>query len=78
MCAGEDNGCDGFADEGFDRDGDGYYVCEHDGVPADCEDTVAVINPDAEEVCDDIDNNCDGEIDEGVREAYCLDADGDD
>jgi len=32
----------------------------------DCDDTNANVNPDAMETCDDIDNNCDGEIDENL------------
>ncbi len=42
-----------------DLDGDEY--CEERG---DCNDTDASINPDASEICDYKDNNCDGEIDE--------------
>ena len=34
---------------------------------SDCDDGEADTNPDAEEVCDDVDNNCDDEIDEGCR-----------
>ena len=30
----------------------------------DCDDQNSSINPDADEYCDDIDNNCDGNIDE--------------
>jgi hypothetical protein len=82
---------EGVATETFyaDEDGDGYgdgsmsvtactapvgYV-SNDG---DCDDTDADINPDAEEVCNDIDDDCDGDIDEGVEPStYYLDADGD-
>ncbi len=44
----------------------------------DCDDTNAVMNNDEIEVCDGFDNNCDGEIDDGLRfVAYYPDADGD-
>lgn len=33
----------------------------------DCDDIIAVINPNAPEFCDGIDNNCDGNIDEGLE-----------
>jgi hypothetical protein len=70
----------------FDRDGFGDAArptvdCER---PAhfvdnddDCEDTNAAINPDAVEVCDDRDNNCNGEIDEGLLHTFYLDEDRD-
>jgi ribosomal protein L7/L12/C1A family cysteine protease len=45
-----------------DADGDGYTVGA-----GDCNDTNANINPDAVEIADGIDNNCDGDIDEGVN-----------
>ena len=41
-----------------DLDRDGHLV------PEDCNDRNAAIFPGAEEVCDDVDNDCDGEIDE--------------
>ncbi|MEC8422412.1 MAG: putative metal-binding motif-containing protein, partial [Myxococcota bacterium] len=41
-----------------DADGDGYPV------PEDCDDHRAAVNPSATELCDDLDNDCDGEIDE--------------
>jgi len=43
----------------IDKDEDGY--CESN----DCDDDDAAVNPGAEEVCDDKDNNCDGARDEG-------------
>jgi hypothetical protein len=44
---------------GTDEDGDGFYV------PDDCDDTRAEVNPEAREVCDGLDNNCNGSNDEG-------------
>jgi hypothetical protein len=58
-------GC-GVAD--IDADGDSYYECTDD-----CDDSNAEINPGAEEVCDGVDNNCSGEIDDGLT----TDQDGD-
>ena len=65
------------ADEVYpDKDGDGYTSCNDD-----CDDNDASINPDATEVCDGVDNNCDGGIDEGFTDAdgdnyaICVDCD---
>ena len=65
-----------------DNDGDGWG---DDGTGvfdpgSDCDDTDSNVNPDTIEVCDGIDNNCDGRIDEttaGDAATWYLDADGD-
>ncbi len=46
-------------------------------VPGDCDDSNSNINPDADEVCDSVDNDCDGEIDEGVKTTFYQDSDND-
>ena len=43
----------------------------------DCDDADAAVNPAAVEVCNAIDDNCDGNIDEGVLLTFYADADGD-
>ncbi len=59
----------------FDGDLDGYSsVGSCSGSADDCNDKDAGINPGAAEICDGIDNNCDGQIDEGT---IPTDADGD-
>ncbi len=54
-----------------DEDGDGYTI------DIDCNDTDAAINPDATEICNGIDDNCNGDIDEGVGTIWYADADSD-
>ncbi|MBK7755830.1 MAG: hypothetical protein IPI35_05325 [Deltaproteobacteria bacterium] len=58
-------------EEVIDADGDGSPSTE------DCDDDDAAVNPDATETCDGLDNNCDGQTDEGVLTTYTTDADGD-
>jgi gliding motility-associated-like protein len=55
-----------------DNDGDGYLGCVND-----CDDFNPAVSPIATEVCDSIDNDCDGLINEGVGTIYYADADGD-
>ncbi len=56
---------------GTDADGDGFEVGE------DCDDADPTANPGATEVCDGVDNNCDGFIDEGLTNPFWGDSDGD-
>ncbi len=74
--------------EDLDQDGFGWYDTQQEtcNVPTsgwstneyDCDDTNPLIHPDAIEICDGIDNNCDGTPDEDLEfTTYFIDADGD-
>ena len=58
-----------------DSDGDGFVAGTGEGF--DCDDSNPNINPNQSEICDSLDNNCNGEIDEGLREDLYFDADAD-
>ncbi len=61
-------------------DGDGLLVDEdNDGIPADedCNDFDPAVGPASTEICNGVDDNCDGVVDEGVRQMWWADADGD-
>ena len=76
-----------------DVDGDGYssgttltqclrpagykVVSELTATTGDCNDNNAAINPAATEICNGLDDNCDGVEDEGVKTIYYRDMDGD-
>lgn len=63
-----------------DADGDGYGRATEDPYYSsgeDCDDENPEVHPNAEEVCDEVDNNCNGEIDEGLTSTFYLDQDGD-
>jgi len=98
VCDGVDNDCNGEIDEEppvwyMDGDGDGFgdplgtaKGCEQPYRYAtnsnDCNDFNAAISPNATEVCNSTDDNCDGEIDNGVDEngggiPFYADEDGD-
>jgi len=93
-CDLEDNDCDGLVDEGTqslfyqDQDGDGFggtVLVQACSAPAgfvstsgDCQDFTASIHPGAAEVCNQVDDDCNGEADEGVAaHALYRDNDGD-
>lgn len=46
-----------------DADEDGYYVEGGTCGLADCDDSNPEVNPDAAEICNGIDDNCDGQVD---------------
>ena len=92
ICDDIDNNCDDIVDEDLlvlgylDEDQDGFgtesieicvgtegYASEGN----DCNDNDPDINPNVPETCDDIDNNCDGSIDEGLDVPQYIDADAD-
>ncbi len=67
-----DEAGDGLVDEtATDADGDGVAGAD------DCDDSDPAVGPGAEERCNGIDDDCDGEVDEGVLAAFLVDADGD-
>ncbi|MCP5058322.1 MAG: hypothetical protein GY937_16590 [bacterium] len=51
------------------------YAISHRG--DDCDETRPDVNPHATEICDRLDNDCDGEVDEGQTFFAYSDADGD-
>ncbi|MBN2799176.1 MAG: putative metal-binding motif-containing protein [Deltaproteobacteria bacterium] len=92
-CDGMDNDCDGGIDEGLllpffaDGDGDGWgagdavLACEAPPGAAvsegDCDDEDPAVSPRGAEVCDGVDNDCDGGIDEGLLQTWYADLDSD-
>ena len=55
-----------------DEDGDGFRPSE-----GDCDDADAAVNPSEVEACNGKDENCNGEVDEGVTQSWYPDADHD-
>ena len=67
-CNKKDDDCDGLIDEGLDEDEDGYpgHICTNTspGSGLDCDDNNPHIYPFAVEVCNELDDDCDGAIDD--------------
>ncbi len=73
-----------YLDADGDGHGDGAMAQQGCSAPSgyvadgtDCDDAHPEVNPGAAEVCDGLDNDCDGRTDEGVRSRFYEDADGD-
>ncbi len=93
LCDEIDNDCDLEIDEGLfnswyqDIDGDGfgnvsvtYEGCPEEGFvdnSEDCDDNNLEVSPNSTESCDEVDNNCDGQIDEGLLISAYIDSDED-
>ena len=91
VCNSKDDNCNLVVDEGFaDTDADGFKDCvdeddDNDGFADadDCGPQNPAVHPGAEEVCNNQDDNCDGQADEGWPDADmdgladCLDEDQD-
>ena len=79
LTPGDDDGdgitsCDGDCDDtnanvapGTDFDNDGFQGCSDD-----CDDTDGNINPIAAESCNGVDDNCDGQVDEGLNSVVVI------
>ena len=92
ICNGVDDNCDTQTDEGFtDTNADGEADCvdtddDGDGTADgnDCQPLNAAVHPGATEICDGVDDDCNGAVDEGFTDtdgdsqADCVDDDDDD
>ncbi len=90
---GVDDNCDGTqnnspaSDFYLDADGDGFggefslWTCTpppgYTSVQGDCNDTDNLVFPNASEICNGLDENCNSQIDEGVLNVYYQDIDSD-
>lgn len=73
---------DGDGDGVGDVDDPGLASClqpsdDHVRLPGDCDDREPLISPQEPETCNHIDDDCDGEVDDGVSTTWYVDVDGD-
>jgi hypothetical protein len=62
--------CDTACDQGGDADGDGFVAVSCGG--DDCDDAAPSANPSGVELCDGLDNDCNGAPDDGFATFSCL------
>ncbi|MEC9073338.1 MAG: putative metal-binding motif-containing protein, partial [Myxococcota bacterium] len=73
ICNGHDDDCNGLVDDDIAKITCGVGICEHkiagceDGVPVGCDPLLGA----EDEVCDGLDNNCDGVVDDGLGTQTC-------
>ena len=77
--AGVDEDCDPSTSGARERDRDGYLddSCAADGSGLDCNDLDPTVSPASTEACNGVDDDCDGNVDEGVAVDGFIDADAD-
>ena len=67
LCDWVDSDCDGsLLPSEVDADSDGWLAC------SECDDSDALVHPGGSEVCNGVDDNCDGLTDEGQPVIYCY------